>query len=50
MKRFAMILVATVLAATTSLTRATEVAGVKVDETARAGTADLVLNGAGLRK
>jgi hypothetical protein len=50
MNRYAVILVAAFLALTANLAGAAEVAGVRVDDQAKSGNADLVLNGAGLRK
>ena len=53
MTRLASLIIAAAIAtvaATAPLANAAEVAGVKVDETARTATTDLVLNGAGLRK
>jgi long-chain acyl-CoA synthetase len=50
MTRIAVILVAAFLALTADLAGATEVAGVRVDDQAKSGNANLVLNGAGLRK
>jgi len=50
MTRYATILIAAFLALTADFASAAEVAGVRVDDQAKSGNADLVLNGAGLRK
>lgn len=50
MIRLSVIIAAVVLAFASMPSRAAEVAGVKIADTAKSGSADLVLNGAGLRK
>jgi hypothetical protein len=50
MNRYAKILLAAFLALATNLTSAAEVAGVRLEDSAKNGNTDLMLNGAGLRK